>query len=116
MSLVREVVRDRGLMVVARGVPGLGGACDDYAVHYGENQCVELPFQNKPAPDGARWSGLTLEALLWVVLDRLAMFQQGPYPCEQNGWALEHVRSALRCLAERTDDRKRRGVEGTCAL
>jgi len=56
--------------------------------------------------------GVTNECLLAIVKDRLDSFQAGPFPCEENAIAREHVVEALNQLAKRTEDREKRGVEG----
>jgi hypothetical protein len=64
-------------------------------------------------------NGITVEALLAIVIDRLEFYQRSPFPCQENAAALTHVRAAQTHLAEglgwlheRTEDRIRRGVEG----
>ena len=69
-------------------------------------------FQNGPIKE-AGVNGITDDALLAIVIDRLRSFQQGPYACEDNGYALEHCKLALKNLQKRTLARIARGVEGT---
>lgn len=69
-------------------------------------------FQNGPIGE-AGVNGVTQEALLAIVEDRLSSFQNGPYACEENQWALDHVRKALDWLHARTDRRLAAGIEGT---
>ena len=57
-------------------------------------------------------NGVTNEALLAIVADRLRCFQAGPYPCKENDRALAHVEWALEQLHARTLEREARGVEG----
>jgi len=61
-------------------------------------------------------NGVTNEALLAIVADRLSSFQQGRYACRENADALFHTESALAWLKERTRERMQRGVEGTHAV
>lgn len=68
-------------------------------------------FQNGPIQE-AGVNGITQEALLAIVIDRLQSFQEGPFPSVQNAEALERCREALWILQERTRDRLARGVEG----
>lgn len=75
------------------------------------NQCMIL-FQNGPIGE-AGVNGITQEALLAVVRDRLECFQAGPYTCEANRVALAHINNALAALHTRTKERQQRGVEGT---
>lgn len=73
-----------------------------------------IHFQNGPLPLVGP-NGLTHEALLAVVADRLARFQAGPYPCKENALALVGVEDALHFLRRRTLERLARGVEGQTA-
>ena len=58
-------------------------------------------------------NGVTQEALLAIVQDRLEGFQAGAFACEENAQALEHVKAALEALQSRTLNRLAAGVEGT---
>jgi hypothetical protein len=57
-------------------------------------------------------NGVTQEALLAIVADRLECFQAGPFASDYNAKALEHVKAAQESLLQRTRDRMARGVEG----
>ena len=63
--------------------------------------------------DGNGVNGITHEALLAIVADRLRSFQAGPYSCKANACALTHIEEAQHWLQQRTLDRMRRGIEGT---
>lgn len=71
----------------------------------------DLRFQDGTIKD-VGVNGVTTEALLAILIDRLECFQAGPYPCEENACALEHLRGSLSFLQRRTKDRVARGVEG----
>ncbi len=71
-------------------------------------------FQNGPIKEHGV-NGLTHEALLAIVIDRLRSFQAGPFASPMNASALDHCQIALRHLQERTRERIKRGVEGTTA-
>lgn len=58
-------------------------------------------------------NGITQEALLAIVIDRLSGFQTGPYACRENAHARDHCEEALAWLQKRTAERIKRGVEGT---
>jgi hypothetical protein len=73
---------------------------------------TRISFQNGPIAE-AGVNGLTQEALLAIVADRLRSFQAGPYACPENGDALAAVEEAMACLHSRTKARMARGVEGT---
>ncbi len=57
-------------------------------------------------------AGLTNEALLAVVCDRLREFQAGEQPCVENEHAVAHVVGALHALKNRTNHRHAAGAEG----
>lgn len=73
---------------------------------------LEILFQNGPIKEFGV-NGLTQEALLAIIIDRLKSFQSGPFACEANAFALEHCKSAINELQKRTRARIARGVEGT---
>lgn len=74
--------------------------------------CCSLRFQNGPIKD-AGTNGITHEALLAVVIDRLQSFQKGPFACRENAIALTKIEEAMHWLQHRTKARVARGVEGT---
>jgi hypothetical protein len=118
-----EPVRELALLaephvrIFAKGEPGAGGACSSYLVEWNDVATgqragdVLLKFQEGAVPEKGV-NGLTNEALLAVVIDRLECFQAGPFPCNENNDALAHARRALELLIERTKKRLARGVEG----
>lgn len=69
-------------------------------------------FQNGPIQEFGV-NGITHEALLAIVADRLRSFQGGLYACKENACALTHIEEAMQWLHSRTLARLRRGVEGT---
>ena len=75
---------------------------------------LEILFQNGPIPEKGV-NGITQEALLAIVIDRLRCFQAGPFACRENALALTKCEEALHWLHHRTQARMRRGVEGTHA-
>lgn len=77
-----------------------------------EESHVVLRFQNGPIGE-AGVNGISQEALLAIVEDRLVGFQSGQYATADNAEALDHVRKAMECLHRRTKERMARGVEGT---
>lgn len=99
--------------------PGSGGAHHLYEVsgYQGKSGHASalIEFQDGPIAE-AGVNGLTHEALLAIVADRLRSFQKGPYSCKANACALTHIEEALHWLQQRTIERMRRGVEGTHAL
>lgn len=107
---------NEAISVTALDDPGPGGASHLYkiALEDGKGSCY-ISFQNGPIPE-AGFNGITGEALLAVVEDRLRGFQKGPFRCRKNALALAHLQQARMWLQERTRDRMRRGVEGTHEL
>jgi len=92
--------------------PGAGGACHHYRIQYSDQWTWDTHFQEGPVQE-VGVNGITMEALLAIVQDRLEGFQSGPYACEENEMALLRVTGALEALQHRTLLRRSRGVEGT---
>ena len=74
-----------------------------------------VQFQNGPLKETGH-NGISDEALLAVVIDRLEGFNSGPYRCRENSLAITHLEEAMHWLNHRTASRQRRGVEGTHAV
>lgn len=110
--------------------PGQGGACHRYDItgfdtdknpssvpedgYKSSFSRTIIMFQNGPIQE-AGVNGISQEALLTILIDRLRSFQAGPYACRENALALTKMEEALMWLQKRTLDRIRRGVEGTNA-
>lgn len=98
--------------------PGEGGACHEYRIMVDGGAKVTRPvwcdiqFQNGPILE-AGINGISQEALLAIVEDRLIKFQSGPFACRENAIALTKIQEAMMWLLKRTRDRMQRGVEGT---
>lgn len=114
---------NEALLVNVLDQPGSGNACHEYQIRKfvrnepDETADVELcgiKFQNGPITE-AGVNGISNEALLAIVEDRLKGFQAGPYACRENALALTHVQDAMHWLHHRTRERVSRGVEGTSA-
>jgi hypothetical protein len=114
------------LKITVTDEPGAGGANHAYVIegfNAGNNasnnplfpqlvtQC-EILFQNGPINEKGV-NGITQEALLAIVADRLRSFQAGPFACRENALALTKIEEAQHWLQQRTLARMRRGVEGT---
>lgn len=99
------------LEIVAVDAPGAGGANHEYLVRFpGYSQVIR--FQNGPVKE-AGLNGITGEALLAIVIDRLRCFQSGAFACSENQTALEAAETALNSLKSRTEKRIAKSVEGT---
>lgn len=98
--------------------PGPGGANHEYRISWGESTdtssgpCMTLHFQNGPIKD-VGVNGVTHEALIAIILDRLRAFQRGKFSHRSNRIAIEHLETALESLKGRTLERMARGVEGS---
>lgn len=122
------------LTIEVTDAPGAGGANHRYeingfdATHNASNPPVlddegdekeatgprrlTVLFQNGPIKENGV-NGVTQEALLAIVIDRLRCFQAGPFACQDNADALDYCKGALAMLQKRTKARIARGVEGT---
>lgn len=113
------------LRIEVTDAPGSGGANHSYEVS-GFNTATNdrypvkqdpltnlyILFQNGPINEKGV-NGITQEALLAIVIDRLRSFQAGPFACRENALALTKCEEALHWLQQRAIARMRRGVEGT---
>lgn len=105
------------LKILVRDEPGSGGACHEYSIEHGTPTEVgrfetRLSFQNGPIAE-AGVNGITHEALLAILIDRLEGFQNGQFANNYNQTALECLQRAQKVLQQRTKERMARGVEGT---
>lgn len=127
---------NEAITIEAAGEPGAGGANTTYALTLvgvdgrpvsGQLIC----FQSKPIAGPEDFNGLTNEALLAIVIDRMRGVQgmlphqqrdprdlvlrsdPAPFRCRENALALTHLEEALMWLQKRTRDRMARGVEGS---
>lgn len=102
------------LQIEVNDAPGAGGACHEYTVRSKSNPSVycRVSFQNGPIKESGP-NGISQEALLAIVEHRLLGFQNGEFSTKENAVALTKVQEAMLWLQKRTNDRLRRGVEGT---
>lgn len=73
-----------------------------------------LLFQNGPIAE-VGVNGITHEALIAILIDRLEAFQAWLYTNQYNASALFHLKLAQQSLLARTQERMSRNVEGTHA-
>jgi hypothetical protein len=99
--------------------PSTGGACHRYL--------ITVPRDVERDTDTVRYAihfqhgainevgvnGITHEALLAILIDRLEHFQKGSFANSYNATALSHLQDAQSALLERTRERMARNVEGT---
>lgn len=119
---------NEALKIEVTDEPGQGGACHRYEITGYDTEAnpsatdkkgfkssyarTLILFQNGPVKE-AGFNGLSQEALLAIVIDRLRSFQAGPFSTKENAVALTHIETGLLWLQKRTRDRMARGVEGT---
>ena len=122
---------NESIKIEVRDEPGAGGAChryditgfdttngtgnpsataEDYRASFSRTIIL---FQNGAIKDVGGVNGVSQEALLAIVIDRLRGFQSGEFKTRENAVALTHLETALLWLHKRTIDRMNRGVEGT---
>lgn len=98
------------LQIAADGV-GPGGASHKYEVS-GEDALMTLIQFQEGALKEVGFNGISDEALIAIVTDRLRGFQRGKFSCRENALALTKLEEAMHWLNARTKDRMNRGVEG----
>jgi len=108
---------NESIIIAVLDEPGQGGACHHYQLQLergnGLIQTVdEIHFQNGPIKE-VGVNGISQEALLAILIDRLKGFQGGEFSTKENAVALTHLETAMLWLHKRTRDRLARGVEGT---
>ena len=93
-----------------------GNASHFYSISNPDGKAMALiQFQKGPLAEHGL-NGISNEALLAVVIDRLRGFQDGQWRCRENAIALTKIEEALHWLHSRTRSRVARGVEGTSAV
>lgn len=102
------------LEITVLDAPGAGGANHEYMIESPKGLTCRLSFQNGPISE-VGVNGVTQEALLSIVIDRLRAFQAGPFSCRENALALTKIEEAQHWLLHRTQSRMARGVEGKAA-
>jgi hypothetical protein len=98
------------------------GACSKYMVYIFQNnrwnEHAKLTFhkgplvQTDPLVPVQPVSGLSIEALLTICIDRLRGFQSKDFACRENALAITHLEDAIHWLEHRARERRDRGVEG----
>lgn len=109
---------NEALVITVMDQPGSGGANHKYEITLHPEgrpiqSCAFIDFQNGPIKTPADMNGLTNEALIAVLIDRMRGFQSGQFACRENAIALTKLEEALMWLQKRTLDRMKRGVEGS---
>lgn len=123
--IVENDLANHQLKIEVTDEPGSGGANHRYEISGFDtttNASFRVPvgpltkavigFQNGPIGESGV-NGLTHEALLAIVIDRLRAFQAGSFSSRENAIALTHFEEGLMWLQRRTRARIARGVEDT---
>lgn len=104
-----------GIGIFAVDNPGPGGARHNYVMTYpdknGYLKSQSIQFQCGVVTENGI-NGISQEALLAILIDRLAAFITGPYPSKETAEAHNYCCLALEALKRRTADRLNRGVLG----
>lgn len=77
----------------------------------GDKPTAQIDFQRGPIAE-VGVNGITNEALIAIVIDRLNGAQEGPFRSRFNALAITALEQASLWLCKRTLDRMDRGVEG----
>lgn len=88
-------------------------ASTDVGAFFCYNEAMEefaIKFQDGLLKDGR--NGLTVEEAIAEVAKRIWLYNS-KVPCKENEQAIVALNDALYYLEQRTEDRKKRGVEGT---
>jgi len=111
---------NKAITITPVGEPGPGGAHTRYDVRGPSKQMLgvgmvpsfaeHIKFQR--GDPAVSVNGVTNEALLAIVADRLEGFQRGPFACEENAAALTAVHGAMAILAVRAAKRESWLVDG----
>lgn len=72
---------------------------------------ADLIFQNGGLKEVGP-NGITDQALLAIVLDRIRGFNDGPYRCRENSIIITKLEEVMMWMEKRSNDRARRNVEG----
>lgn len=91
---------------------GEHGYCNHYRFYVEDAPLAVVVFQDGP-PGDVGVNGMTFEALLAILVDRLERYQLGPHRCRENALAITKLEEAVHWLGHRTTERQDRGVEGT---
>lgn len=81
-----------------------------------KGQVLQFIHKDRPEEDPTQLytisDGTTNEEVLEVLIDRMN-FLNSKFPCRENSIVITHLETALLWLEKRTNDRIKRGVEGT---
>ena len=75
-------------------------------------QFTKKTFDEKTGEQNSQIDGTTDEAVLQMMINRMQVLNE-KFPSEENATCIKHLEAALAALYARTEDREKRGVEGT---
>lgn len=108
-----EIGTDRFTEVYSIDEPEFGASHEYRIFKKGDSiQNGNIKFQKGPVKEHGV-NGCFHEDLIAIVIDRLDSFQHGDFPCRENYHAKIKLEEALHWLNSRTNDRQKRGVDGT---
>lgn len=110
MEKIKNSVFDESLVYLLGGSKNdsdINPTNHDYEIRRTSDDSLvgELHFQNGAISDGGA-NGITNEAVIAAVIDRLKSFQRSKLACRENEFALQHLCEALYWLSERELKRK----------
>lgn len=106
-------ILNKSLKITVEDNYGAGGASCRYWIRNPQLAPVEIKFHAGPMEAGSESvNGITNDALLSIIIDRLRCFQHGPFPCVETETAIKHLLRGQYWLNQRTKEREQRGVEG----
>lgn len=103
------------ITVMAMDERGPGGAHHEYHFFNGDEEVGYLQFQKWPRNEPGSTPGVLTVAVLAALVDIQQDFDRGPYPSELGRQAGEKMKSAMKLLKRRADERAERGVLGVSA-
>lgn len=111
-----EIGTDNYTEVMA-GEATFGGVSHAYLIKdkADAEEYARVLFQEGPIKEHGV-NGCHHEDLIAIVLDRLYQFQSGDFACRENALAITKLEEAMHWFNHRTQNRVKRGVEGTNKL
>jgi len=91
---------------------GAGNASHTYRLNIEGGAESVIVFQHGPRNETGSTAGVTDQAVLSVLIDRMKCFNAGPYGCRENALALTKMEEALHWMRARAEERRSRGVLG----
>lgn len=84
----------------------------NYLIYGDQKLLCGIHFQEGPINEN-ELNGIFMEDLINICIDRLEKFQDSIFNCSHNETAINLLKGAITALNQRTEERKKRQVEGT---